>query len=119
MKKVGTLGKKTYLCCMLSLKKIRDKFKDLPPYINIYTVTIVVVLCWITFFDQDSLIKHRKLQRDINSVEAEIAYYKSETERENMELNAFTNNRDSLETFARERYFMKTSQEVIYIIKEK
>lgn len=91
------------------------KSKYLKPFTNIYILTIVVFAVWMLFFDNNSYVIHRELNKEIDALNDEKEYYKKEIENDQNEINKLSSE-DGLESFAREAYYMKRDNEDIYII---
>ncbi len=82
---------------------------------NRYVLILILFLVWMLFFDENSFINHRELDKEVNKLEKSIKYYKKETEGDKKVIENLKNP-DSLEKFAREEYKMKRKDEDIYII---
>jgi cell division protein FtsB len=81
---------------------------------NRSVITVVLFLIWIVFFDEISVPKWINQKTNNKSIREEI----KSVERKTMELEQrlkYKNNRDTVEKFARENYYMKRKNEVIYI----
>lgn len=85
-------------------------------YVNKFSLTLVVFLIWLAFFDSYSLIERYQLGRTIARLENEReAYIKSIDQ-------ALTNKTDlekNKEKFAREKYFMHKQNEEVFIVEPK
>ncbi len=82
---------------------------------NRYVLIFLVFLVWMLFFDENSYINHRELDKEINKLEKANSYYKKEIKHD-AKIIKNLENPDSLERFAREEYQMKKKDEDIYII---
>lgn len=82
-----------------------------------YAVAAMIFLAWITIFDEDNLITKWAYDRKIKELRAEKAALENSIEQDQRKMNELKNNRESLEKFAREEYFMKKDDETIFIIK--
>lgn len=89
--------------------------KYIKPFSNIYAITLVAFAIWMLFFDNNSYLIHRELNKEIDGLEEEKDYYKKEIIKDQNELDKL-NDKDGLEKFAREEYYMKRENEDIYII---
>jgi cell division protein FtsB len=81
---------------------------------NKYVVTIAIFVVWITFFDEITVSKWVKQKRNNQKIIEEI----EALDRKTLELEQrlkYRNNRDSIEKYARENYYMKRDNEAIYI----
>lgn len=83
---------------------------------NRYIFVLLVFLVWMLFFDTNSWLTHKKLDKEISEIENNIDYYNQEIEKDQKTLKSL---RDSveIERFARETYFMKRKNEDVFIIK--
>ncbi|MRI63378.1 septum formation initiator family protein [Ornithobacterium rhinotracheale] len=90
-------------------------------YITKYKYIIVLILfsVWMLFFDQNSFLMHKELNNEIDKLNEDIEYYQKELDAQNQELKQLENNKSSYEKIAREKYFMKKSNEDIFIIELK
>jgi len=82
---------------------------------NRYVIIFLLFLVWMLFFDENSYINHRELDKEINKLEKSNDYYQSEMEHDQKIIKNLEAP-DSLEKFAREEYKMKRKDEDIYII---
>ncbi len=82
---------------------------------NRYVLTFAVFAIYIGFFDHYSLLKQYELRETLQDLQREQAQYAKSIEESN-ELR-LTIEADE-ERFARERYYMKRSNEDVYIIEE-
>ena len=70
-------------------------------------------------FDQDSNLYKRYLYDEkIRSLQKEIKFFQKEIETNRKKLEDLHTDKEGLERFAREEYFMKRSNEDVFIIKE-
>ena len=74
----------------------------------------------LTFIAGDSnLYKRYQYDEKIRGLEKEIEYYKKEIEVNSQKLNDLQTDKEGLERFAREEYFMKKPDEDIFILEKK
>jgi cell division protein FtsB len=81
---------------------------------NKYIITIVIFFVWVVFFDEITVSKWVKLK--MNNMK--IIEEKELLDKQTMELEQrlkYKDNKDSIEKYARENYYMKRKNEVIYI----
>ena len=92
----------------------------LPPFLrNFYSLTIIVFVVWMLFFDSNDWISRYKMSAKLRQLENEKEYYEEkivEVEKDQAELMG---NRELLEKYAREKYLMKKETEDIFIIQVK
>ena len=82
---------------------------------NIYILILTVFLIWMVFFDTNSLLIHRELQREINKLEKQKEFLQSEIEKDKKIIEKLSDP-EELEKFARENYYLKKKGEEIYLI---
>ncbi len=83
---------------------------------NKYGFTIIAFLVWMVFFDSNNLIDRVESIKQRRKLESDIEYFKHRIETDSRNLNELRTNREVLEKFAREQYFMKKENEDIFII---
>jgi cell division protein FtsB len=83
---------------------------------NKYLIALLVFLVWLLIFDRNSLIDRVKYIRTLNSLEDEKQYYLERIDEDSRRLNELKTDRDNLEKFAREQYFMKRENEDVFVI---
>lgn len=84
---------------------------------NKFVVASLIFLTWITFFDEDNLINKQAYANKIAQLEEEKQTLANDIKQDQRKMDELRNNRESLEKFAREEYFMKKNDETIFIIK--
>ena len=72
---------------------------------NKYTITLLIFLVWLAFFDRNSLVGKMQLRGKIATL--------------NRKMKELLSNKDNLEKFAREQYLMKNKNEDIFVILNK
>lgn len=82
---------------------------------NIFIIVFVGFAIWMLFFDNNSLLIHNDLNKDIKKLENEKEYYKKEIVKDNKAIKELKKE-EGLEKFAREEYYMKRDNEDIYLI---
>ncbi|NHN25308.1 hypothetical protein FIA58_006425 [Flavobacterium jejuense] len=65
--------------------------------------------------DNNSQIEHQVLNKQIEELEDNIDYYKTEIRKDSIRIKKLKN-LDQIEKYAREKYYMKRENEDIYII---
>ena len=88
------------------LRLIRNKF--------VFTTLIVIV--WMIFFDQNSIIDRVSLTRGIRNLKQEKEHLISEINKNKEKINELQSGSENVEKFAREEYLMKKTDEDLYII---
>ena len=82
---------------MNKLKNLIADYPFLKFLANRYVLVLIFFVIWILFLDNYSYLEHRVLDKEIDEIEDNINYYKTEI-------------------YAREKYYMKRENEDIYII---
>lgn len=77
-----------------------------------------LVLLFLTFFSSDSLINWVKAGFEIRRQENRIEKYKEEIGEMDRRIDCLTNNRDSLEKFAREEFTLAAPGDDVYLEEE-
>lgn len=86
------------------------------PLRNKYFLVLALFFAWMIFLDRHDLVTQWRLQNTVNKLEEDRAFYtekieEAEQERLDLDIND--------EKFAREQYYMKKSDEDVFIIVEK
>ena len=100
---------------MKKIKNLISKYPFLKFLVNRYILVIILFGIWMMFFDNYSYLEHRVLDKEINEIEDNINYYKSEIKKDSTSIKHLKND-DRVEKYAREKYYMKRENEDIYII---
>ena len=86
--------------------------------VNTYVVVVAFFL-FITFVVGDSnLYKRYTYDEKIRRLEREIRHYKKEIETDRKKLDDIRTNREGLERYAREEFYMKRATEDVFIIED-
>ena len=98
----------------------KEYYDKLPPILkNKFVLVTLALLIWVAFFDSNNWIKQARLQSEIDDLEEQKEYYIKEIEKDSIALFDLTNNTETQEKFAREKYLMKKENEdIIVIIKD-
>ena len=67
------------------------------------------------FFDANSYLIHRELNKEMDALENEKEYYQNEIEKDKKAIEELSTD-EGVEKLAREKYYMKKDSEEIYII---
>lgn len=85
---------------------------------NKYVLTITIFMVWILFFDQNNLVDRMKMSSEIRQLESDREYYLEQIQVDSARLHELTTDRDNLEKYAREQFFMKKPNEDVFVIVE-
>jgi cell division protein FtsB len=72
----------------------------------------------VGFLDENSLWSHLKNQHRISELQEEIDKYNAENQRDQAQIRELDRNPKAIEKIARERYFMKTDDEDIFVLSD-
>ncbi|KAA6336539.1 Cell division protein FtsL [termite gut metagenome] len=78
------------------------------------TITLLFAV-FITFIDDNNLIRRLNQNHEIGRLKKEIETYKKKYEDDTRQLNELITNPDKIEKIAREKYLMKRPNEDIYV----
>ncbi len=83
-----------------------------------YVIVLAVGVSVVGFLDENSVWSHMRNRRTIEQLESEIGRYRSQYERDKGQLRRLDSDPKAVEKIARERYFMKTDDEDIFVLSE-
>ncbi len=86
---------------------------------NKYLIVLVALGFWLLYFDENDLFSQLDLVKRCNKLRAEKEYYIAEITKNEKEIDELKHNSKSLETFAREKYFMKRDNEDVFVFVKK
>ena len=90
--------------------------QKIPPYLkNKYSLTTIVFIFWLTFFDQNNWLMQFQNKLELWELEDEKDYYLEEIESTKRDLKDLTTDLNNLERFAREKYLMKKDDEEVFV----
>lgn len=82
-----------------------------------YVVTILLFLTVFLFIGDQSLVRFVRRHREIRQMEEQRDMYRKATDEAHREI-LLLHNKDSLERYAREHYYMHNADEEIFLIEE-
>lgn len=83
-----------------------------------YIFVGVVFVVWMTFFDTNSFIKSWRLRSENIRLKRENTATQHSIDKNERLIKALTDDRETLERYAREKYGMKASDEDVFIFEE-
>ena len=101
------------------MKKIKEKIKYILaiPYVK-YIVVCLIGVVLIGFVGSNSILGHFQNKARISELKEEIDYYEGEYRRDQNQINQLQSNSKAMEKVARERFFMKTADEDIFVLSD-
>ena len=97
---------------------MKNPYKDKPWFkwvSNKYIWVLLFFCTWMVFLDNYSYFDHRVLDKQIEDLEDNSAYYEQEIKKDQKNIKQLKNS-EQIEKYAREKYYMKKDSEDIYII---
>lgn len=82
---------------------------------NIYVLVLTAFAVWMLFFDANSFLIHQELNQEIKKLEKQKEFLQGEIDKDKIILDKLSN-KEELEKFAREKYYMKKANEEIFLI---
>jgi len=95
-----------------TLKLLKNTLK---PFRNIFLVVTVIFIVWMLFFDANSWLIHRELNKEIEGLNTKKEFYEREIKSDTKEIKKLQTP-EGIEKYARENYNMKKENEDIYLI---
>ncbi|MES2515436.1 MAG: septum formation initiator family protein [Bacteroidota bacterium] len=86
---------------------------------NKYFLVIIGLIVWLLYFDKNDVFTQFELVSKCNKLNVEKSYYITEIENNKKDIIELQNNKESLETFAREKYLMKRDNEDVFVFVQK
>lgn len=81
-----------------------------------YLITATLGVLFVVFIGQNSLLRSMELQYEISDLKKEIEQYNKVYENDKQQLRDLERDPRNIERIARERYFMKTDDEDIFVL---
>ena len=98
---------------------MKQLWKNIWPWLrNKYVVTLLLFSIWMVFFSQNNLVNRFQMASEIRKLEDEKEYYRQQIQRDSARLHELTTDKENLEKFAREQYYMKKENEDLFVILE-
>lgn len=86
---------------------------------NFFLITGLMFILWIGFFDANDLITQYQRKQTLEKLEQTKKYYENEGKKIEKELKDLRDNPQTLEKFAREKYYLRKPKEEVYILIKK
>ena len=83
-----------------------------------YAVVFIIGVLIVGFLDENSVWSHMKNRQRIDELTEEKARYHADYQRDQAKIRELDRNPKAMEKIARERYFMKTDDEDIFVLRE-
>jgi len=83
---------------------------------NKYTITIIVFVIWILFFDRNDLFTQWDRKQELQKLETSTSFYEKEIANTRKDLMDLNNKPAILEKLARENFYLKRTNEDIFLV---
>lgn len=97
------------------MTKEKNKKKEEKPFLRFAVVAVSIFLVFICFIKRDNVFRWVQSALTVHHQEKQIEQYKADIERLEEEYESLTTERDSLEKFAREKFYLSEPGEDVYI----
>lgn len=94
------------------MNRLKNIFK---PFKNIFLLVTIIFIVWMLFFDANSWLIQRELNKEIDALNVKKEFYESKISSDKKEIKILQT-LEGVEKYAREKYNMKKENEDIYII---
>lgn len=102
----------------MKIKRILKKIIRSPFFRNKYLLILTAFVSWILLFDSHNLFSRISNLRYLKKLQKDKEYYQEKIRKDSVELHELQTNKENLEKFARENYYMKKQDEEIFVIVE-
>ncbi|MDO5607813.1 MAG: septum formation inhibitor [Capnocytophaga sp.] len=82
---------------------------------NLYWVISAFFIVWMLFFDTNSMLTHRELNKEMKKLNKQKQFLQKEIQKDRNNLNEL-NTLEGKERFGRETYYLKRDNEELFII---
>lgn len=83
---------------------------------NKYILVAFFFILWLLFFDKNDFFTQRDLNKQLKKLSDEKKYYQTEIQKNKQFIEELKNNMQSIEDYARQKYWMKKDNEEVYVI---
>lgn len=94
----------------------REKHKFMKYIANVYVLTLFVVFVWVAFIDRQNIVTVASTYMNIMDQEKTIRKYKASIKETDERMKELSSNKDSLEKFARERFYYHGEDEDVFLL---
>lgn len=85
---------------------------------NKYVAATLIFAIIYFFLSENSFLVVNRLRKEVSAMNKEAAIIEGEIRQDSLAAVSLLGNRDAIETYGREQYYMKRANEDIYIVKE-
>jgi cell division protein DivIC len=84
--------------------------------VNKYTITLVLFVVWMVFFDTSSILNRIKHKEKLNDLKQEKRFFLEEIRKDSVLSQKLLSDSLEIEKFARENYLMKKEKEDVFLV---
>ena len=101
------------------MKKLKDTLRLIYHHKALkYVVVVTFAIIFIGFVDENSIWRHFRNKQYIGELQEKIDQYNRQYEQDHARIRSLQNDPKAVEKIARERYFMKTDDEDIFVLSD-
>ena len=82
---------------------------------NKYVISVMAFIVWILFFDRNDLLTQLSRKQELHKLEYSASFYETEIATTKKDLIDLNNKPAILEKFAREKFYLKRSNEDVFL----
>ncbi len=86
---------------------------------NKYFIAFMIFLVWLTFFDENNLVAHRRNKKRLATLKEQQITFKARIASDKQKIEELRSGQENLEKYAREQFFMAKPDEDVFVIVEK
>lgn len=100
------------------MKPLLNKLRNSKLLRNKYMIALILFAVWISFFDQNNLVQHRRNKQRLKALKEQRAFYREKIEADNLKMEELRSGVDNLEKYAREQFNMTRPDEDLFLVVE-
>ncbi|MBP7505740.1 MAG: septum formation initiator family protein [Prolixibacteraceae bacterium] len=100
------------------MKPLLNKLRNSKLLRNKYVIALILFAVWISFFDQNNLVQHRRNKQRLKALKEQRAFYREKIEADNLKMEELRSGVDNLEKYAREQFNMTRPDEDLFLVVE-
>ncbi|HNQ36687.1 MAG TPA: septum formation initiator family protein [Prolixibacteraceae bacterium] len=100
------------------MKPLLKKLRNSKLLRNKYMIALILFAVWISFFDQNNLVQHRRNKQRLKALKEQRAFYREKIEADNLKMEELRSGVDNLEKYAREQFNMTRPDEDLFLVVE-
>jgi len=100
------------------MKPLLKKLRNSKLLRNKYMIALILFAVWISFFDQNNLVQHRRNKQRLKALKEQRAFYREKIEADNLKMEELRSGVDNLEKYAREQFNVTRPDEDLFLVVE-